>query len=106
MNRLLGAKRIGLLFSSAKIDCQLDPRWTEDIPDLKSGPNGDEVFSDGCGLVSKKLAMQLARQKKIIFRGARYVPTVYQIRFVSPSIASFFCILIGLSLDIADTKVF
>lgn len=73
----LGAKRIGLLFSEAQIDYRLDPRYIADIPDIKSG---DEVFSDGCGLISKNLAVQLSRSKKIIFRGVRYTPGVFQIR--------------------------
>jgi hypothetical protein len=51
----------------------------EDIPDISVG---DEVFSDGCGLISKKLAVGLSRHKKIIYRGARYTPTVFQIRSV------------------------
>lgn len=73
----LGAKRIGLMFSSAEIDYSLDPRRIGDIPDIT---DGDEVFSDGCGLVSKWLAIQLSKKKKIIFRGVRYTPTVFQIR--------------------------
>ena len=73
----LGAKRIGLLFSSAQIDYELNPVWVDDIPDIKLG---DEVFSDGCGLISKRLSIQLSRAKKIIFRGIRYTPVVFQIR--------------------------
>lgn len=73
----LGAKRIGLLFSSSQIDYQLDPALIDDIPDIKLG---DEVFSDGCGLISKKMAIQLSRAKKIVFRGTRYTPVVFQIR--------------------------
>ena len=73
----IGAKRIGLLFSSAQIDYNLDPRWIEDIPDIKLG---DEVFSDGCGLISKRLSIVLSRAKSIIFRGTRYTPVVFQIR--------------------------
>ena len=74
---VLGAKRIGLLFSSAQIDYNLDPRWIEDIPDIKLG---DEVFSDGCGLISKRLSILLSRAKSIVFRGTRYTPVVFQIR--------------------------
>ena len=74
-----GSKRIGLLFSSAQIDYNLDPRWVADIPDISVG---DEVFSDGCGLISKRLAVQLSKRKQIIYRGARYTPTVFQIRSV------------------------
>ncbi|KAF9556779.1 RNA-directed RNA polymerase [Agrocybe pediades] len=79
MNVAKRAKRIGLLFSSAQIDYVLDPRWVADIPDITVG---DEVFSDGCGLISKRLAVGLSKAKKIIFRGARYTPTVYQIRYL------------------------
>jgi len=65
------------MFSSAQIDYNLDPRWVGDIPDISVG---DEVFSDGCGLISRKLAVALSKSKKIIYRGARYTPTVFQIR--------------------------
>ena len=78
-NPLSGSKRIGLLFSSAQIDYNLDPRWVADISDISVG---DEVFSDGCGLISKRLAVQLSKRKQIIYRGARYTPTVFQIRSV------------------------
>jgi hypothetical protein len=74
---LSGAKRIGLLFSTADVDAQLDPARTLDIPDIK---DGDELFSDGCGLMSKRLAMDLAKKKKIVFRNKRYTPAVFQIR--------------------------
>lgn len=40
----VGAKRIGLLFSGAEIDYQLDPTHTQDIGDIKMG---EELFSDG-----------------------------------------------------------
>lgn len=76
---ILGAKRIGLLFTGASIDYDLRPEFTEDIGDVMVG---DENFSDGCGLISRRLAVALCRQKKIIFRGVRYVPAVYQIRCV------------------------
>lgn len=75
-----GAKRIGLLFSEAPIDLQLDPQRTKDIPDIVVG---DEVFSDGCGLISRRLAVLLSKSKRIIFRGTRYTPSVYQIRWES-----------------------
>jgi len=39
-----GAKRIGLLFSGAEIDYELDSKYIKDIPDIK---DGDELFSDG-----------------------------------------------------------
>ncbi|KAJ7636650.1 RNA-directed RNA polymerase [Roridomyces roridus] len=73
------AKRIGLLFSEAQLDYNLDPRLVKDIDDIKMG---DELFSDGCGLISRSLAIQIAKQKKIIFRGTRYTPAVFQIRYL------------------------
>lgn len=41
---LVGAKRIGLLFSGAEIDWDLNPALTRDIPDITIG---EELFSDG-----------------------------------------------------------
>ncbi|TFK70694.1 RNA-directed RNA polymerase [Pluteus cervinus] len=78
MNAAKRAKRIGLLFSEAQIDYELDPKLVGDIADITTG---DEVFSDGCGLISKRLAIQLAKAKGIIFRGFRYTPVVVQIRY-------------------------
>jgi hypothetical protein len=49
-----------------------------DIADIK---DGDELCSDGCGLMSKLLVMNLAKTKKIIFRNKRHMPTVFQIRY-------------------------
>ncbi|KDQ12185.1 hypothetical protein BOTBODRAFT_57023 [Botryobasidium botryosum FD-172 SS1] len=72
------AKRIGLLFSSASIDMQLDERWTKDIDDIEVG---GECFSDGCGLISVRLARQLSKKKSIIFHARRYTPSVFQIRY-------------------------
>lgn len=74
---VIGAKRIGLLFSAAEIDYRLDPRYTKDIPDIKFG---DELFSDGCGLISRRLAVQVSKAKGIMFRDTRYTPCVYRIR--------------------------
>ncbi|KAJ7258423.1 RNA dependent RNA polymerase-domain-containing protein [Mycena haematopus] len=71
------AKRIGLLFSEAQLDYNLNPNLVKDIEDIQLG---DELFSDGCGLISKYLAVELAKSKKIIFRGVRYTPCVFQIR--------------------------
>ncbi|KAJ3514007.1 hypothetical protein NLJ89_g2629 [Agrocybe chaxingu] len=79
MNVAKRAKRIGLLFSSAEVDFRLDPKWIGDIGDIQIG---DEVFSDGCGLISKKLAIQISRVKRFLFRGTRYTPTVFQIRYL------------------------
>ncbi|KAG6895231.1 hypothetical protein C0992_002473 [Termitomyces sp. T32_za158] len=70
MNIAKRAKRIGLLFSEAQLDWQLDPQHIGDIPDIKSG---DEVFSDGCGLMSKRFATQVSSKKRIIFRGVSYL---------------------------------
>ena len=75
---MIGAKRIGLLFSGASLDFTLDPQRTLDIPDMTVG---EEVFSDGCGLISRNLAIQVAKKKVIKFRNKRYTPTVLQIRF-------------------------
>ncbi|KAJ1308794.1 hypothetical protein OPQ81_004484 [Rhizoctonia solani] len=72
------AKRIGLLFSGAEIDWDLNPALTKDIPDITLG---EELFSDGCGLISMKFMQLLARKKKIIHRGVRYTPSVIQIRY-------------------------
>ncbi|KDR76562.1 hypothetical protein GALMADRAFT_450547 [Galerina marginata CBS 339.88] len=79
MNVAKRAKRIGLLFSSAEVDFNLDPKYIGDIPDITMG---DEVFSDGCGLISKRLAIQLSKAKRIVFRNLRYTPTVFQIRYL------------------------
>lgn len=73
------AKRIGLLFSAAEIDVQLDPKWITDIPDIE---NSSTVFSDGCGLMAKRFAVQVSRAKKIVFRNQRYTPSVFQIRYL------------------------
>lgn len=72
-----GAKRIGLLFSQADLDFVLDPRFISDIDDITSG---EEVLSDGCGLMSIGFAKQISKAKKIIFRGSRYTPAIFQIR--------------------------
>ncbi|KAJ7472913.1 RNA-directed RNA polymerase [Mycena galericulata] len=73
------AKRIGLLFSEAQVDYNLDPKLVKDIEDIKLG---EEMFSDGCGLISRWLAMELAKKKKIFFRAVRYTPCVFQIRYL------------------------
>ncbi|KEP53488.1 RNA-dependent RNA polymerase [Rhizoctonia solani 123E] len=72
------AKRIGLLFSGAEIDWNLDPTHTKDIPDISLG---EELFSDGCGLISRRFMQFLAKKKKILHRGFRYTPSVIQIRY-------------------------
>ncbi|PCH35526.1 RNA-directed RNA polymerase [Wolfiporia cocos MD-104 SS10] len=78
MNVAKRAKRIGLLFSKAELDWDLDPKWTKDIEDIVS--NG-ETFSDGCGLISKRLAVQLSRHKRFVYHGRPYTPCVFQIRY-------------------------
>lgn len=72
------AKRIGLLFSSAEMATTLDPERCEDIDDITAG---DYCFTDGCGTISKQLARLIVQRKKIVFRNARYLPSVFQIRY-------------------------
>ncbi|KAK0493854.1 RNA-directed RNA polymerase [Armillaria luteobubalina] len=79
MNVAKRAKRIGLLYSESQLDFQLNPNLIADISDIVSG--GVE-FSDGCGLMSRRLAVQVSKSKKIIFRGVRYTPCVFQIRYL------------------------
>ena len=66
-----------MLFSGASVDLMLDPQKTLDIPDMTVG---EEVFSDGCGLMARNFATQVARKKGIKFRNKPYTPTVFQIR--------------------------
>ncbi|KAI0684613.1 RNA dependent RNA polymerase-domain-containing protein [Cytidiella melzeri] len=70
------AKRIGLLFSEAKLDWILDPQHTANVDDIE---NNGENFSDGCGLISTQFSQQLSRRKRIIYHGRPYTPAVYQI---------------------------
>lgn len=56
----------------------LSPDRCEDIEDVIKG---DYIFTDGCGLISKHLANQLCQKRKIVFRGLRYYPSVFQIRY-------------------------
>jgi hypothetical protein len=72
------AKRIGLLFSSAEMALELSPDRCEDIDDVELE---DYIFTDGCGLISKQLADQLSQRRKIAYRGQRYHPSVFQIRY-------------------------
>ena len=71
-------KRIGLLFSSAQMALALPPDRTKDIADMTKG---DYIFTDGCGLVSPHLAKRLVQAVDIRFRGRRYTPSVFQIRY-------------------------
>ena len=72
-----GAKRVGLLFSEASLDFTLDPQKILDIPDLTVG---EEVFSEGCGLMARSLVIHVMKRQGIKFRNKRYTPTVFQIR--------------------------
>jgi hypothetical protein len=73
------AKRIGLLFSSADMALEdLPPERCEDIEDVK---RDDYTFTDGCGLISLKLAQELARRGNMVHRNKRYLPFVFQIRY-------------------------
>jgi hypothetical protein len=72
------AKRIGLLFSEAELGLKLPESCYKDIPDIE---NGGHVFTDGCGFMSMNFAARIAREKKLIFHGVRYTPSVIQIRY-------------------------
>jgi regulator of nonsense transcripts 1 len=72
------AKRIGLLFSTAKAAMTISPDRVEDIPDIETA---DYIFTDGCGLIAPQLAQELARRVGIVFRDRRYTPSVLQIRY-------------------------
>ncbi|RDW72796.1 hypothetical protein BP6252_06703 [Coleophoma cylindrospora] len=72
------AKRIGLLFSAAEIATVLDPERVEDIDDVQ---RGNYIYTDGCGFIGTSLAKQLAKQRHIVYRNIKYLPSVYQIRY-------------------------
>jgi regulator of nonsense transcripts 1 len=72
------AKRIGLLFSTAKVAMIVSPDRVEDIPDIESA---DYIFTDGCGMIAPVLAQELSRRVGIVFRDRRYTPSVMQIRY-------------------------
>ena len=72
------AKRIGLLFSAAEVAAELQPDRCQDIPDIM---NGDNMFTDGCGLISTQMARLLVQKLNICFRNKRYKPSVFQIRY-------------------------
>lgn len=72
------AKRIGLLFSTAQAAVDIPPGNCEDIPDIE---NAGYVFTDGCGLIAPRLASELARKLRILFRDRRYTPSVFQLRY-------------------------
>ena len=71
-------KRIGLLFSTAEIACEVKAEFCEDIPDVVSK---DYNFTDGCGLISADFAKTLVKKRDIRFRNQRYMPSVFQIRY-------------------------
>lgn len=71
-------KRIGLLFSSAKVATQLQPDRCQDIADITKD---DYIFTDGCGLISKTFAQTLVQSLNLRFRNLRYLPSVFQIRY-------------------------
>ena len=87
------AKRIGLLFSTAKVAMTVSPERVEDVPDIESA---DYIFTDGCGMIAPVLAQELSRRVGIVFRDRRYTPSVMQIRYrgykgvvtVDPTMAS------------------
>ncbi|KAI0407924.1 RNA dependent RNA polymerase-domain-containing protein [Xylaria palmicola] len=72
------AKRIGLLFSSARAAITVEPSRCEDIPDVE---DDNYVFTDGCGLVSPTFAQEISRRLRLAFRDRRYSPSVFQIRY-------------------------
>lgn len=72
------SKRIGLLFSVAEMATTVDPDRCQDIPDVE---RDNYVFTDGCGLISPRLAHELVRKAHIAFRNVQYTPSVFQIRY-------------------------
>ncbi|KAL9615082.1 MAG: hypothetical protein Q9167_000505 [Letrouitia subvulpina] len=72
------AKRIGLLFSTAQMALNLQPDRCQDIPDVT---RDNYIFTDGCGLISKRLAKLLVQKVDIRYRAKRYTPSVFQIRY-------------------------
>ncbi|KAI0200557.1 RNA-dependent RNA polymerase [Astrocystis sublimbata] len=71
-------KRIGLLFSSAQFATAVEADRCEDIADIETD---DYNFTDGCGLISSKLAKELSYRLCLTFRNKRYTPSVFQIRY-------------------------
>jgi hypothetical protein len=72
------SKRIGLLFSVAQMATLVEPGRCQDIQDIQTN---DYIFTDGCGLISARLAHELVRKVGIAFRNVRYTPSVFQIRY-------------------------
>lgn len=75
-----GAKRIGLLFSTAEVGVNLPVAETEDIKDIMS-KDGKLEMSDGCGLISYNLSRAIAKKLGIHFESKIYVPNVFQLRY-------------------------
>ena len=75
-----GAKRIGLLFSTAEVGVNLPVAETEDIKDIMS-EDGKLEMSDGCGLISYNLSRAIAKRLDIHFESKVYVPNVFQLRY-------------------------
>ncbi|GLC34648.1 hypothetical protein PLESTM_000221100 [Pleodorina starrii] len=76
------AKRTALLFSRFRpVELPEHLRRYEEIEDLLT-PRRDAKYTDGCGYCSLELDRYLARRLDIRHREARYVPCVFQIRFL------------------------
>ncbi|GFR39978.1 hypothetical protein Agub_g511, partial [Astrephomene gubernaculifera] len=76
------AKRTALLFSRFRpVELPGHLRRHEDIEDLTTR-DGSGKFTDGCGYCSLELATYLTRKLDIRHRGERYVPSVFQIRYL------------------------
>ncbi|GIL59349.1 hypothetical protein Vafri_14238, partial [Volvox africanus] len=76
------AKRTALLFSRFRpVPLPEHLRRHEDIEDLVV-PGGDAKYTDGCGYCSMEFARYLSRYLNIRHRGRRYVPSMFQIRYL------------------------
>lgn len=51
------------------------------IEDISEIISGDYIFTDGCGLIARKFAQELARRARIVFRDRKYTPSVFQLRY-------------------------
>ncbi|GIL83982.1 hypothetical protein Vretifemale_12713 [Volvox reticuliferus] len=76
------AKRTALLFSRFRpVPLPEHLRRHEDIEDLLV-PGGDAKYTDGCGYCSVEFARYLSRYLDVRHRGRRYVPSMFQIRYL------------------------
>ncbi|CAG8476071.1 7262_t:CDS:10 [Acaulospora colombiana] len=75
----LYAARMGQCFSSTIGTIELDKSQVKEIDDIKS--NDNDVFSDGCGTISKSLAKRVTKFYWGSSRKGEEVPSVFQIRF-------------------------